>query len=150
RRQSTRQAVRQQAERRVPLCAVVARHLHARWLDSRVRRVPREPASPLGMQRTTLQSCRLPALLGNVLLAGERRCVAQLHWPRTRTAATVAGPSYLGVTKDERNARRREAFPSSPSQGKLPATITTLPHRFRHLLEEKIREKAIADHDGGS
>jgi hypothetical protein len=33
----------------------------------------------------------LPALLPNVVLAGERRWVAQLHRPLARTAPTVAG-----------------------------------------------------------
>jgi hypothetical protein len=99
------------------------------------------------MQRTTLQSCRPPGLLGNVLVAGERRSVAQLHWPRTRTVPTVAGPSLVGGREDERRARRLEASTDSLSQGKLTATLLALPHRFGHLLEEKIREKPPVDHN---
>src|SRR6266700_2849634 len=43
-----------------------------------------------------------------------------------------------------------EASPDSGSQGKLPATPFAPSHRFRHLLEESIQEKNLADHDGGS
>jgi len=43
--------------------------------------VPAKTASTSGMQRALHKSCVPPGLLANVLLAGERRFVAQLHWP---------------------------------------------------------------------
>src|SRR6266536_6687188 len=66
-------------------------------------------------------------LLDHVLVAGERRSVAQLHWPALRTAATVANPSLRRGPKGERHARRYRAITSSRSQGKLPACVSRHP-----------------------
>ena len=53
--------------------------------------MPLETTTPAWMQRAAIQACLLPAFLPNVVLAGERRLVAQLHRPLARTAPTVAG-----------------------------------------------------------
>jgi hypothetical protein len=74
------------SRRTVPAC-----DLHPGWLDSRVRPVPLKPTAPVRMQRASIQACLLPTFLPNVVLAGERRCLAQLHRPLARTAPTVAG-----------------------------------------------------------
>jgi hypothetical protein len=53
--------------------------------------VPLETTAPVRVQRTVIQACLSPAFLPNVVLAGERRSLAQLHRPLARTAPTVAG-----------------------------------------------------------
>ena len=50
-----------------------------------------EATAPARMQRAAVQACLSPVFLPNVVLAGERRLVAQLHRPLARTAPTVAG-----------------------------------------------------------
>jgi hypothetical protein len=90
-REPTRQAVRQQAERGVSRRTVPAGDLHPGWLGPSVRPVPLETTAPARMQRAAIQACLSPVFLPNVVLAGERRLVAQLHRPLARTAPTVAG-----------------------------------------------------------
>ena len=80
-RKPTRQAVRYQAERRLSLPAVPPCDPHPRRRYPGVRPVPAKTASTSGMQGALHKSCVPPGLLANVLLAGERRFVAQLHWP---------------------------------------------------------------------
>ena len=85
--QPTRQAVGQQAEGGVSRRTVPACDLRPGWLDSRVRPVPLKPTAPVRMQRASIQACLLPTFLPNVVLAGKRRLVAQLHtghWPARR------------------------------------------------------------------
>jgi hypothetical protein len=67
------------SRRTIPAC-----DLHPGWLDPRVRPVPLKPTAPVRMQWASIQACLLPAFLPNVVLAGKRRLVAQLHtghWP---------------------------------------------------------------------
>jgi hypothetical protein len=60
--------------------------------------VPLETTAPARMQRAAIQACLSPVFLPNVVLAGERRLVAQLHRPLARTEPTVAGLySFLWV-----------------------------------------------------
>jgi hypothetical protein len=70
---------------------VPAGDLHPDWLDPGVRPVPLDTTTPARMQRAAIQACLSPVFLPNVVLAGERRLVAQLHRPLARTAPTVAG-----------------------------------------------------------
>ena len=90
-RKPTRQAVRQQAECGVSRRTIPARDLRPGWLDPRVRPVPLETTAPVRMQRAAIQACLSPVFLPNVVLAGQRRLLAQLHRPLARTALTVAG-----------------------------------------------------------
>jgi hypothetical protein len=90
-REPTRQAVRQQAERGVSRRTIPARDLRPGRLFPRVRPVPGKTAATTRMQRAAIQACLSPVFLPNVVLAGERRWVAQLHRPLARTAPTVAG-----------------------------------------------------------
>ena len=53
--------------------------------------MPLKIAAPVRVQWAAIQACLLPLFLPNVVLAGERRWVAQLHRPLARTAPTVAG-----------------------------------------------------------
>lgn len=53
--------------------------------------MPLETTAPVRVQWAAIQTCLSPVFLPNVVLAGERRLVAQLHRPLARTAPTVAG-----------------------------------------------------------
>jgi len=90
-REPTRQAVRQQAESGVSCRTIPAGDLRPGRLDPHVRPVPGKTAATPRMQRTAIQACLSPAFLPNVVLAGQRRLLAQLHRPLARTAPTVAG-----------------------------------------------------------
>ena len=75
----------------MPGAAVPAGHPGTGRGDAPVGAVTGKAAPPLRVQRTARQTCLLPGLLGNVLCAGQRTRITQLHRPPARTAATVAG-----------------------------------------------------------
>jgi hypothetical protein len=83
--------------------------------------VPLETTAPARMQRAAIQACLSPVFLPNVVLAGERRLVAQLHRPLARTAPTVAG-LYSCLWVFLRTGTMPITNPSS-TQPPLPAKI---------------------------
>ena len=90
-RQSCRQTVRQQTEGAMTFATVPAGKQGPGRGDALVGAMAGKSATTLRMQRTTRQTCTLPRLLANVLLAGVFTSKAKLHRPLARTVATVAG-----------------------------------------------------------
>ena len=75
---ASRQTVRQQTEGLMAVGTIPPGDLGA-LRGARVRAMPREPAAPLRVQRAARQTCSLPPLRGNVLLAGKTGGEPQLH-----------------------------------------------------------------------
>jgi hypothetical protein len=94
-REAGGKAIGQQAEGTVTLRAVPTRNPAPGWIDPLVGAMAGERATPCRMQWAALQGCILPGLAFNVLAAGEVCFEAQLHRPPARTAATVAGHSFV-------------------------------------------------------
>jgi len=90
-RQSCGQTVRQQTEGAMTFATGPAGNQGPRRGDALVGAMAGKSATTLRMQRTTRQTCTLPRLLANVLLAGVFTSKAKLHRPLARTVATVAG-----------------------------------------------------------
>lgn len=72
-RESSRQAIRQQAKGLMSLGAVPARDQGARRVLAGVGAMTGEAAAPAGMGRTVMKTCLSPRLPSNVGLAGEAR-----------------------------------------------------------------------------
>lgn len=75
---ASRQTVRQQTEGCMAVGAIPPGDLGA-LRGARVRAVPCEPAVLIQVQWAARQTCTLPPLRGNVLLAGKTGGVPQLH-----------------------------------------------------------------------
>jgi len=65
-----------------------------------------EPTPATAVRRAGFKACLAPGLLGNVLLAGERRAMTQLHRPRARTLER-GGPTFSPL---QGGSLRRRAF----------------------------------------
>ena len=68
-------AVRQRAEGHVRIPAVPPRDAHPFRLGPCIRAVARKAAATARMTRAEIKACLAPGFLGNVLLAGELRCM---------------------------------------------------------------------------
>ena len=116
------------------LRAVPTRNLGARGVHPLIGTVAGKPAAALGVQRAAWQACISPALVGNVVLAGEATLKAKLHRPQARTAATVAGlPLSMGpaIVPQTRRACVAVTYLGNPPPYPLRFTSPTKPlHRW--------------------
>ncbi len=103
-RQARRQAVRQQAERRVTLRTIPASNPRTRRRLALIGPVTGQGAAAVRVERTRLKPCIEPSAGGNVLLAGLPRLIAKLHRPWPGGFLVRAGLS-LSVPEDRLRLR---------------------------------------------
>src|SRR6266511_4245674 len=107
-------------------------HWAAGRRDPRVGAVPAETAAALRVERAALQSCGEPALLANVLLAGEPGGEPNLHRPGPHRSTRWRAEVFLETEPHARRAAagsprigRRESFRPARSPRSATGSATT-------------------------
>src|SRR5436309_571486 len=77
---------------------------------------------PRSAQRASRQTCLLPAALRSVLVEGQRRLEAQLHFTGPVTGATVTGRFLVYYKRLERHRFSMPRIPEGATQVTLDAT----------------------------
>ncbi len=131
--QAAGQTVGQQTEGLLRKWAVPARHPHPRRHHPRVAAVPRQAAAALGMPRTRLEPCLTPGSFANVLLAGQRRVVTQLHRPGPARSERGGPPDFRG-SRNGRSSRCSLYSARLTSSGGAPSARTMTRSTRAHFI----------------